>query len=48
MLSADEVDKIYQTYWVMYSKGLAHYSYDCSHEGRKRIVNRLIDSAKVV
>ena len=32
----------------MYSKGLAHYSYDYSHEGRKKIVNRLIDSAKVV
>ena len=47
-LSSDEVDKIYQTYWVMYSKGLAHYSYDYSYEGRKRIVNRLIDSAKVI
>jgi hypothetical protein len=32
----------------MYSKGLAHYNYDYSHEGRKRIVNHLIDSAKVV
>ena len=47
-LSPDEVDEICQTYWVMYNKGLAHYGYDYSHEGRKRIVNRLIDSAKVV
>ena len=47
-LSSDKVDEIYLTYSVMYSKGLAHYSYDYSYEGRKRIVNRLIDSAKVV
>ncbi len=47
-LSSDEVDEIYQAYSVMYNKGLAYYSYDYSHEGRKRIVNRLIDSAKVV
>ena len=47
-LSSDEVDEIYLTYSVMYSKGLAHYGYDYSHEGRKKIVNRLIDSAKVV
>ena len=47
-LSSDEVDEIYLTYSVMYSKGLAHYSYDYSHEGRKRIVNHLIDSAKAV
>ena len=47
-LSSDEVNKIYLAYSVMYSKGLAHYSYDYSHEGRKKIVNRLIDSAKVI
>jgi hypothetical protein len=47
-LSPGEIDKIYLTYSVMYSKGLTHYSYDYSHEGRKRIVNHLIDSAKVV
>ena len=47
-LSSDEVNEIYLTYSVMYSKGLAHYSYDYSDEGRKRIVNHLIDSAKVV
>uniref|UniRef100_U9UI78 Uncharacterized protein n=1 Tax=Rhizophagus irregularis (strain DAOM 181602 / DAOM 197198 / MUCL 43194) TaxID=747089 RepID=U9UI78_RHIID len=33
---------------LQYSKVLAHYSYNCSHEDRKRIVNHLIDSAKVV
>src|SRR4051794_16728996 len=38
-LSSDEIEKIYQTYLVMYSKGLNPYSYDPSHEGRKRIVN---------
>ena len=48
LLSSDEVDEIYLTYSVMYSKGLAHYSYDYSHEGRKKIVNRLINSAKVI
>ena len=47
-LSSDKVDEIYLTYSVMYSKGLAHYSYDYSDEGRKKLVNRLIDSAKVV
>src|SRR5437763_9528063 len=47
-LSSDEVDEIYLTYSVMYSKGLAHYSYDYSHEGRKKIVNRLINSAKAI
>jgi len=47
-LSSDKVDEIYLTYSVMYSKGLANYSYDYSDEGRKRIVNRLINSAKVV
>jgi hypothetical protein len=47
-LSPGEIDKIYLTYSVMYSKGLAHYSYDYSYEGEKRIVNRLIDSAKVI
>src|SRR3954463_6249290 len=47
-LSSDEIEKIYQTYSVMYSKGLNRYSYDPSHEGRKRIVNRLIDNAKAV
>ncbi|CAG8697103.1 3310_t:CDS:2 [Gigaspora margarita] len=31
-LSSDEIEKIYQAYWIMYSKGLAHYSYDYSHE----------------
>jgi len=47
-LSSDEVDEIYLTYSIMYSKGLAHYSYDYSDEGRKKIVNRLIGSVKVV
>ena len=35
LLNFDKVDEIYLTYSVMYSKGLAHYSYDYSHEGRK-------------
>ena len=46
--SSNEVDEIYLAYSVMYSKGLAHYSYDYLHKGRKKIVNHLIDSAKVV
>ncbi len=36
-LSSDKVDEIYLTYSVMYSKGLAHYSYDYSYKGRKRL-----------
>src|SRR3954454_21371311 len=32
-LSDNEINEIYQTYSVMYSKGLVHYSYDYSHEG---------------
>ncbi|CAG8857294.1 19185_t:CDS:1, partial [Gigaspora margarita] len=48
LLSPDEIEKIYQTYWVMYSKGLAHYSYDYLYEGREGIVNRLINNAKVI
>ncbi|RIA99238.1 hypothetical protein C1645_811715 [Glomus cerebriforme] len=47
-LSSDEVDEIYLIYSVIYSKGLAHYSYDYLDEGRKNIVNHLIDSTKVV
>ena len=47
-LSSDKVDEIYLTYSVMYSKDLAHYDYDYSHESRKKIVNCLIDSAKVI
>src|SRR4051794_23667509 len=34
LLSFDEVDEIYQAYSVMYNKGLNHYGYDYSHEGR--------------
>ncbi len=48
LLSFNKIDKIYLAYLVMYNKGLAHYSYDYLHEGRKKIVNRLIDSVKVV
>ena len=47
-LNSDKIEEIYLAYLVMYSKGLAHYSYDYSHEGRKKIVNRLINSAKVI
>jgi len=47
-LSSNKIDEIYQTYCFTFNKGLANYSYDYSHEGRKRIVNRLINSVKVV
>ena len=46
LLSPDEIEKIYLTNSVKYSRGLNHYSYDYSHESKKRIVNYLIDSAK--
>ena len=48
MLSFNEVDEIYLAYSVMYSKCLAHYSYEYSHKGRKKIVNYLIDSTEVI
>ena len=48
LLSSDEVDEIYLTYSVMYNKGLVYYSYNYSHEGRKKVINHLIDSAKVI
>ncbi len=48
LLSSDEVNEIYLTYLIIYSKGLAYYSYDYLHEGRKKIVNHLIDNAKVI
>ena len=48
LLSSDEVDEIYQAYSVMYNKGLAHYSYDYLDKDRKRIINHLINSTKVI
>src|SRR3954469_8696271 len=47
-LSFGEIDEIYQTYCFTLSKCWTKYSYHSTHEDRKRVVNRLIDSAKVV
>ncbi|PKY58526.1 hypothetical protein RhiirA4_480506 [Rhizophagus irregularis] len=47
-LSSDEIEKIYLTYSVMYSKGLAHYIYDPSYEGIKTVAYRLFNSAKLI
>ena len=48
IFSSDEIEKIYQTYCFIFSKGLANYSYAYEYEIRKRCVNRLINSAKVI
>ena len=48
LLSSGKIDEIYLTYSIMYSKGLAYYNYNYLHEGRKRIVNHLINSTKVI
>jgi len=48
ILSSNEIEKIYQTYCFTFSKGLANYSYAYKYEIRKRYVNRLINSAKVI
>ena len=48
LLSPDEIEKIYLAYSVMYSRGLNHYSYDYSHEGRKTVAYRLLNSAKLI
>ncbi|PKB97914.1 hypothetical protein RhiirA5_466547 [Rhizophagus irregularis] len=47
-LSDDEIEKIYQTFGFIFSKYWAKFSYAYEFENRKRYVNHLIDSAKVV
>ena len=51
-LSIDMVDKIYERYYFMYSKGLSYYDYDYKHsnknEVKKRIVVRIINSVTVL
>ncbi len=48
ILSSDKIEKIYQTYCFIFSKGLANYSYAYEYEIRKRYINHLINNAKVV
>ncbi len=48
ILTSDEIEKIYQTYYFIFNKGLANYSYIYEYEIRKRHVNRLINNAKVI
>src|SRR5688572_19839614 len=47
-LSDDEIEKIYQTFGFIFSKCWAKFSYAYEYENRKRYVNHLIDSAKVI
>ncbi|RGB30063.1 hypothetical protein C1646_765812 [Rhizophagus diaphanus] len=47
-LSSDEIDEIYQTYYFTLSNYWTKYSYHYLPEDRKRVVNHLIKSAKVV
>ncbi|RIA83089.1 hypothetical protein C1645_834336 [Glomus cerebriforme] len=42
-LSSDEIEEIYLTYSVIYSKGLAHYSYDYSHKELHQQDYRIIE-----
>ncbi len=48
ILSFDEIEKIYQIYCFIFSKDLANYSYAYEYEIRKRYINCLINSAKVI
>ncbi len=48
LLSSDKIDEIYLTYLVIYNKGLAYYNYNCLYESKKRIVNYLINSIKII
>ncbi|RIA89095.1 hypothetical protein C1645_876944 [Glomus cerebriforme] len=41
LLSSNEIEEIYYNNHVKYSKGLNHYSYDYSDEGRKRIAKQV-------
>ena len=47
-LSDDEIEKIYQTCGFIFSKYWTNFSYAYEYENRKRYVNRLIDSVKVI
>src|SRR5581483_2315561 len=47
-LSSDEIDEIYRTYCFTLSNYWTKYSYHDSPEDRKRVVNHLIESAKVI
>ncbi|RGB32687.1 hypothetical protein C1646_762559 [Rhizophagus diaphanus] len=47
-LSDDEIEKIYQTFDFIFSKYWAKFSYAYEFKIRKKYVNHLIDSAKVV
>ncbi|CAG8805716.1 22050_t:CDS:2 [Dentiscutata erythropus] len=51
-LGIDIVDKIYEKYYFIYSKGLSYYDYDYKHsnknEVKKRIVVRIINSVTVL
>ena len=47
-LSNDEIDEIYRTLCFTLSKCWTKYSYHSTKEDRKRVVNHLINSAKVI
>ncbi|PKK59427.1 hypothetical protein RhiirC2_794855 [Rhizophagus irregularis] len=47
-LSDDEIDEIYRTLCFTLSKCWTKYSYHSTKEDRKRVVNHLINSAKVI
>ena len=43
-----EHNHIRKNYTYIYIKGLANHGYDYSHEGRKRMINHLINAVKVI
>ncbi|PKC11541.1 hypothetical protein RhiirA5_412957 [Rhizophagus irregularis] len=47
-LSDNKIEKIYQTCGFIFSKCRANFSYAYEYENRKRYINCLIDSAKVI
>jgi len=48
LLSPNEIEEIYLTYLVIYSRNLNHYDYDYLHEGRKTVTYCLFNSAKLI
>jgi len=48
IFSFNEIEKIYQTYYFIFSKDLANYSYAYKYEIRKRHVNHLINNVKII
>ncbi len=47
LFNSNKIDKIYNNYFI-YNKSLSYYSYQYSNEIKKRIIDYLINNAKVI